>query len=98
VPAQPSIRFAYVDAILPDGEELPLCRLRYAGALADKLVALIDAEDPVEQGAWGRTSSSATTWSTCSTRCRSWPPFLELLGERGWTGWTRLGRVDPPRP
>lgn len=25
--------FAYLDAVLPDGEELPLCRLRFGGVL-----------------------------------------------------------------
>ena len=28
-------RFAYVDGVLPDGEILPLCRLRYGGSASD---------------------------------------------------------------
>jgi hypothetical protein len=29
------VRFAYVDGIMPDGEVLPLCRLRYGGYAND---------------------------------------------------------------
>ena len=25
------------------------------------------------------------------------PPLLQLLEARGWTGWTKLERIDPPR-
>lgn len=68
-------------------------------ALADKLVATIETADAEWEGHQDDFAISdnlvALLDSVFLDSVPIAPRLLELLEERGWTGWTKLERVDP---
>ena len=70
--------------------------------VADRLVAMIEKD--AEQWSEDQTRQlrrSTTNWSNLLDEVfvnavSVAPTLLRLLEERGWTGWTKLERVNPP--
>lgn len=71
-------------------------------ALVDKLVAAIEAEDPGDGEAWEEFGIPddlvVLLDEVFMTSVPIAPRLLELLEERGWTGWTKLEPIGPARP
>ena len=73
--------FAYVDGVLPDGEELRLCRLRYAGSASTWGFAIYrDSHDDYEDSFLPTGSTGGTPQEALDTACGLY------LGEP--TAWT----------
>ena len=73
----------------PDDPRLP--------ALADQLVAILDATEQVEQDAWADFEIPDDLVDLLDSvfldSVPAAPRLLELLEERGWTGWTKFERL-----
>jgi DNA-binding transcriptional MerR regulator len=77
----------------PDDPRLP--------SLADRVAAFIEAAaadaagveeaQPISEDLIALLDAAFITSFPCA------PRLLELLRDRGWTGWTNIKRVDPPR-
>ena len=75
----------------PDDPRLP--------ALADHLVSFIEAADPAELEAWEEEVGLADDLadlldSVFLDSVPIAPRLLELLEERGWSGWTKFKRIE----
>lgn len=67
--------------------------------LVDALVASIESADPVDEEAWREAAIPDDLVAVLDSLFVDLVPMarrlLELLEERGWTGWTRLERIRP---
>lgn len=68
--------------------------------LVDKLVTSVDSVDETETAAWEEYGIPDDLVQLLDevfvTSVPIAPRLLELLAERGWTGWTRMERIPPP--
>lgn len=91
---EPAIREQYrdlADAIdwAPDDPRLP--------GLADQLVAILEAAEPADDEAWAEVEIADDLVELLDSvfidSVPVAPRLLELLEERGWTGWTKFERA-----